>query len=108
MASSNNDKAQDLWISFHNEVMYQQRFFLSHPILDKLVDISKKCEAIINPGKIYYRARIIDVKAARDEHMIAKCFGVDSTEEDHKWYRNKANKFRGLSKEGSYIPPNPD
>lgn len=108
MASSNYDKAQDLWNSFHNEVMYQQRFFLSHPMLDKLVDISKKCEAIINPGKIYYRARIIDVKAAREEHMIAKCFGVDSTEEDHKWYRNKANKFRGLSKEGSYIPPNPD
>lgn len=25
-----------------------------------------------------------------------------------KWYRNKANKFRGLSKEGSYVPPNPD
>ena len=54
MASSNYDKAQDLWNSFHNEVMYQQRFFLSHPMLDKLVDISKKCEAIINPGKIYY------------------------------------------------------
>ena len=51
MASSNYDKAQDLWNSFHNEVMYQQRFFLSHPMLDKLVDISKKCEAIINPGK---------------------------------------------------------
>ena len=40
--------------------------------------------------------------------MIAKCFRQDCTEEERNSYHNKNNKFRGLSKEGSYVPPNPD
>lgn len=104
---SNHDLANKLWDSFWDEVMYGHRFFPSHPLLEKLASIARRCEMIISPGSIYYRARIIDSKAARTEHMVAKCYGVCSTEEDHKWYRNKANKFRGLSKEGSYVPPDP-
>lgn len=107
MASVNYEKAQDLWHSFYQEVMYHQRYFISHPFLDKLKEIASECEMKIGPGSIYYRARIIDDKAARSEHMIAKCYGVNSSEEDRKWYRNKANKFRGLCKEGSYVPPDP-
>lgn len=107
MASQNYEKAKTLWHSFYQDVMYRQRYFISHPILEKLKGIASKCEMAIQPGAIYYRARIIDDKAARSEHMIAKCYGVNSTEEERKWYRNKANKFRGLSKEGSYVPPDP-
>lgn len=106
MSSSNYDKARELWKSFCNEVKYQHRFFPSHPILDEIKTIAKKNEVTIKPGSIYYRARIIDDNAFA-EHMVTKCFGENSTEEDHNWYRNKANKFRGLSKEGSYVPPNP-
>ncbi len=106
MSSSNYDKARELWKSFCNEVKYQHRFFPSHPILDVIKTIAKKNEVTIKPGSIYYRARIIDDNAFA-EHMVTKCFGENSTEEDHNWYRNKANKFRGLSKEGSYVPPNP-
>jgi RES domain-containing protein len=40
--------------------------------------------------------------------MIAKCYRQDCTEEERKWYHNKNNKFKALSKEGSYVPPNPD
>ena len=40
--------------------------------------------------------------------MIVKCYRPDCTEEEQKRYHNKANKFRGLTKEGSYVPPNPD
>ena len=87
--------------------MYQQRYFVSHPMLDKLKDTASECEMIVNQGDIFYRARIIDDNAARNEHMEAKCYGATSTEEDRKRYRNKANKFRGLCKEGSYVPPNP-
>ena len=108
MASANYEKAQELWHSFYQDVMYHQRYFISHPILDKLKAIAEKCELTLSPGSVYYRARIIDDKAASSEHMVAKCFGENSTEETRKWYRNKANKFRGLSKEGSYVPPNPD
>lgn len=105
MSSSNYDKAQEIWDSFCNEVKYQHRFFPSHIVLDRIDEIARKNEMEIKPGSIFYRARIIDHDTARTEHMIAKCFGPNSTEEDHKWYRNKANKFRGLCKEGSYVPP---
>ena len=108
MAPTNYDIAQELWHSFHDEVKYNHRFFPSHVVLDKLAVIVKRCEMTISPGTIYYRARIIDDNAAQKEHMIAKCYSQDCTEYDRKWYRNKANKFRGLCKEGSYVPPNPD
>lgn len=106
MASANYEMAQQLWNSFYEEVMFHQRVFISHPLLDRLKEIAGQCEMIVNSGAIYYRARIIDDNAARNEHMVAKCYGVNATEEERKWYRNKANKFRGLCKEGSYVPPN--
>lgn len=108
MIVSNYDKARELWYSFHDEVKYRHRFFPSHTLLDRLAVIVKRCELVIKPGKVYYRARIIDDNAARNEHMVAKCYGKDCSEEERKWYRSKANKFRGLSKEGSYVPPNAD
>ena len=107
MEPTNRDKAQELWYSFHNEVKYHHRFFPSHPVLDKLAVFAERCKLTVNAGAIYYRARIIDDQA-RLEHMIVKCYRPDCTEEEQKWYHNKANKFRGLTKEGSYVPPNPD
>ena len=37
MATANYEKAQELWHSFYQDVMYHQRYFISHPILDKQV-----------------------------------------------------------------------
>ena len=105
--STNYDKAQELWHSFHNEVKYHHRYFPSHPVLDKLAVFAEQCKLTVSAGQIYYRARIIDDNAL-SEHMIAKCYRQDCTEEERKWYHNKNNKFKGLSKEGSYVPPNPD
>lgn len=107
MESPNYIKAKELWNSFLNEVMYKQRFFLRHPVLDKLATLAKSMEMVIMPGTIYYRARIIDEIAAQKEHMVAKCYDPNATDEERKWYRNKNNKFRGLSKEGCYVPPDP-
>ena len=107
MKATNYDKARELWYSFHNEVKYHHRFFPSHPVLDKLAVFAEQCKLTVNAGAIYYRARIIDDQA-QSEHMIAKCYRQGCTEEERKWYHNKKNKFRGLSKEGSYVPPNPD
>lgn len=107
MADSSYDIARELWYSFHEEVKYRHRYFPSHPVLDRLSEIAKGCELTIEPGATYYRARIID-DAAQSEHMIVKCYSSDCSEEERNWYRNKANKFRGLSKEGSFVPPNPD
>ena len=107
MEATNYDKARQLWHSFHDEVKYHHRFFPSHPVLDKLAVFAKQCKMTVNAGRIYYRARIIDDQAL-SEHMIAKCFRQDCTEEERNLYHNKNNKFRGLSKDGSYVPPNPD
>jgi len=107
MADLSYDIARELWYSFHEEVKYRHRYFPSHPVLDRLSEIAKGCELTIEPGATYYRARIID-DAAQSEHMIVKCYGSDCSEEERNWNRNKANKFRGLSKEGSFVPPNPD
>ena len=107
MADTNYDIARELWLSFNDEVRYRHRFFPTHAILDKLSAIARQCELTIEPGRIFYRARIID-GAAEAEHMLTKCYRSDSSEEERKWYRNKGNKFRGLSKEGSFVPPNPD
>lgn len=107
MKSSNYDSAKELWDSFCKEVKYNHRFFLSHPLLDFLKEIAKTLSFPIAKGKVYYRARIIDDNTAKNEHMLVKCYGTDSTDEDRKWYWNKSNKFRGLTKEGSYVPPDP-
>ena len=107
MEPTNHDRALDLWNSFRKEVRYNHRFYPSHPLLDKLAVFAKQNILAVIPGEIYYRARIIDDNAL-SEHMLGKCYGLGKSEEERKWYRNKANKFRGLSKEGSYVPPNPD
>ena len=107
MEPTNYDKAQSLWDSFRIEVRYNHRFYPSHQVLDTLAFFAKQNILVVKPGEIYYRARIIDDNALSD-HMLGICYGLGKSEEERKWYRNKANKFRGLSKEGSYVPPNPD
>lgn len=107
MSSLYYDQALALWKSFRNEVLYNHRFYPSHPVLDRLSTIAKHCELTVKEGRIYYRARIIDDDALK-EHMLGICYGPGTTKEQNKWYHTKANKFRGLSKEGSYVPQNPN
>ena len=106
METPNYKDASELWSSFRDEVMFRQRFFLNHSVLDRLGDIARTLETLIAPGRIYYRARIIDDNALK-EHMLGKCYASGRTEEERKWYHSKANKFKGLSKEGSYVPNDP-
>ena len=107
MESSNYNMAKELWTSFRNEVLYNHRYYPSHPALERLAIIVKHCSLTVDVGAIYYRARIIDDYALK-EHMLGICYGPGTTEEKHKWYHTKANKFKGLSKEGSYVPPDPN
>ena len=81
MGLSDYEIAHNLWDSFRDAVMFKQRFFLDHPVLDKLVEIANGREVTIDPGKVYYRARIID-EAAQNEHMLAKCYSPNATEEE--------------------------
>lgn len=106
MVSPNYKEAVALWTSFRDEVFFKQRFFLNHPFLERLAAIAATLETSITPGRVFYRARIID-ESAINEHMVSKCYGLMATEEDQKRFFSKVNKFRGLSKEGSYVPIDP-
>ena len=77
--STNRERALQLWTSFRDEVMYNHRFYPSHPVLDKLAVFAKQNELTVKPGEIYYRTRIIDDNALA-EHMIGICYGLGKTE----------------------------
>lgn len=68
MEPTNYEIAQEQWKSFRQEVMFKKRFFVTHPLLNLLAEIAKTMEMFIAPGTVYYRARIIDDKAALNEH----------------------------------------
>lgn len=95
-------KAYDLWSSFENTVLYSKRYFVTHPLLDTLKGYLKHNVKIIAEGDVYFRARIID-ESARKDYMMVICEKEDG---NYKRYVSKANKFKGLSKEASYVPPN--
>ena len=107
MTSPEYEEAMNLWTSFREEVLFNHRFFPSHPFLERLEDIVKRCEMKVAPGATFYRARIIDDTVGPNDHMLGVCYGPTSTTEEGQWYWSKENKFRGLTKEASYVPPNP-
>lgn len=54
----NFDKAMDLWRSFKKEVLYNNRFFVKHEVLDFVQQIAVESKTILKKGEILYRARI--------------------------------------------------
>lgn len=97
-------EARKLWYSFKDAVFYENRYFVKHKLLDILTKYMNDNVLTIESGKVYYRARIIDDNAI-NEHMIYKCFGAPDSEKMNLKYAGKANPFKGLSKEASFVPP---
>jgi len=56
--SGNFDAAYELWHDFKNAVLYKNRFFVNHEILDHLKHLTKKKESEVKKGTILYRARL--------------------------------------------------
>lgn len=97
-------EARKLWYAFKDAVFYENRFFVKHKLLDILSEYMSKNILEIEVGKIYYRARIRDDGAIND-HMIYKCYGAPEGKRLDIQYFGKANPFKGLTKEASFIPP---
>lgn len=93
-------EAKDIWEKFKESVLYENRFFITHPLLDIIKKYITDNIFTVKQGGIFYRARIIDDNATKD-HMLYKCYSENG---DSKKYFGK-NQFRGLSKEASYVPP---
>ena len=96
--------AREKWNSFKESVLYENRFFIKHELLNILKKHVSDNNLRIEAGSLFYRARIIDEKA-RKNHMVYKCFGAPEEERLNIKYHSKANPFRGLTKEASFIPP---
>ena len=99
-ASENNQKAFKCWESFEESVLYNNRYCTEHPLLDKLKAYLGNDSKIVAAGEVYYRARIINEDAWED-YMMKVCEKEDG---DYRRYFSNANRFKGLTKEGSFVP----
>ena len=102
--SETSFEARKLWYAFKDSIFYENRFFVRHQLLDILSQYMEKNTLNIKPGQIYYRARIID-DSCIDDHMIYKCYSSPDGEKLDVKYVGKANPFKGLTKEASFVPP---
>lgn len=99
--TENQKKAFECWHSFENTAIYTERYYTEHPLLDRLKDYLDKNPKIVSAGELYYRARIIDEVTWKDS-MMSVCVKED---DDYKRYLSKTNKFKGLTKAASFVPP---
>ena len=97
-------EARKLWYAFKDAIFYKNRFFVKHQLLDMLSEYMASNILTIESGKVYYRARIIDDNCIND-HMIYKCYAAPEGEKLDIKYVGKANPFKGLTKEASFVPP---
>lgn len=97
-------EARKLWYSFKDAILYENRFFVKHQLLDILSKYIVSNILNVDSGQIYYRARIIDDNSIND-HMLYKCNSANDNEKLTIKYVSKANPFKGLTKEASFVPP---
>lgn len=97
-------QARMLWYDFKDTIINDNRFFVSHKLLDILLEYISNNVLDIETGHIYYRARIIDDNSIND-HMVYKCISAPDNDRLNIQYSGKANPFKGLTKEASFVPP---
>lgn len=75
MESSNYDIAHDLWNSFRDAVMFKERFFLYHPVLDKLVEIARGRIVTINVSlfTVYMHLGCVLIRTYSEGMIHDKC-----------------------------------
>ena len=99
-ATDEQKKAYELWTSFEKEVIFRTRYYVTHPLLEQLRVYLSKNNLRINAGEVFYRARIITDTAQKD-YMMKICAEKDG---NYKRFLSKSNKFKGLTKEASFVP----
>lgn len=98
--SPEEKEAHEIWSSFKDYILHTNRFAVNHPLMDFLRNYIPSRIMTIPANSIFYRARIIDDAAMKQYMMKIMC---DETG-DYKTFLSKKNRFRGLNKEGSFIP----
>lgn len=100
---SNKEKASEVWDDFINSVLYENRFFIEHEVLNILKDEAERHTIEVPKGSIMYRARIID-KSAMTDHNLVEAMNLRI----NQGIRSTENDFFGLNKSGSFVPTNPE
>lgn len=89
--------AYKMWSDFSNEVLYKNRFFINHEVLDIIKSFSARSAEKINADQILYRARLFNVDEA-----------LSSYANKQKDDSNNDSSFRGYDVEGSFVSKNND
>ena len=93
-------EARKISYAFKDAVLYKDRFFVKHQLLEILSKYVSENIVEIHSKQIFFRARIIDDSCIND-HMVYKCFSAPEGERLDISYHNKSNPFKGLTKEAS-------
>lgn len=109
-------KANELWNSFKEELIFKNRFIAKHKILDYIECFAQKNNMVIEKSKILYRARLY----TGDEsftYYLGKDVNYEGTDMTRKLMilNNKFNiknkeetGFWGYDEENSFVPKNSD
>ena len=72
-------EARKIWYAFKDVVLYKDRFFVKHQLLDILSKYVSENIVEVYSGQIFFRSRIIDDSCIND-HMVYKCYGAPDGE----------------------------
>jgi hypothetical protein len=107
-------KAFDLWSGFKDDVLYNNRYFLKHEVLDYLKHILEKCRKKIEKGEILYRARIYQGDELFLQYINEETNKDESNKKNEeilavRYYKalvnyRKQTGFWGYEEKGSFVP----
>ena len=85
------DEALRIWVSFKKEILYKNRYFIDHDILQYVKTFAERNKAEITNGTILYRARLYIPKKGNPNQQL-----IDAIQ--------KQSGFWGYGKEDSFVP----
>ena len=97
--------AYDLWSSFKEEIIYNNRFIKNHTVLDYLTKITEKSQTQIEKDTILYRARVFN----RDDSLLSNIISKFNAAKGQATIDSqKQNEFLGYDEKNSFVPSNSD
>lgn len=119
----NNEKLYNMWNDFKKTLIYKNRFFNKHIVLDYIEKILSKNEIVISKDQILYRARIYNWdlsfieeferyihnhNSIDNEKYDDICSSLLSRMKENDLLRCSDTGFWGHDEKGSHVPPNAD
>lgn len=110
MAEEMFREANDMWLDFKEKVVYKNRFFINHKLLDYLRQITEISKKTLESQTVLYRARLF----TGDDSFLNYQNNNDKKAEENwmqKWkgaeinHRQKTG-FWGYSEQDSFVPQN--